>query len=52
MKGIIPLLRMVIFDDNKITANYTWGYDENDMGHIFDLTADLTTLKMTIDHCY
>jgi hypothetical protein len=44
-------LDTLIFDDNKITAHYTWGYDENDMGHIFDLTANLTTLKITINHC-
>ncbi len=44
-------LDTLIFDDNKITAHYTWGYNERDMGHIFDLTADLTTLKITINHC-
>jgi hypothetical protein len=45
-------LDTLIFDDNKITAHYTWGYDEDDMGHIFDLTADLTALKITINHCF
>ena len=44
-------LDTLIFDDNNITGHYTWGYDENDLGHIFDLTADLTTLKITINHC-
>jgi hypothetical protein len=44
-------LDTLILDDNKITAHYTWGYDENDMGHIFDFTANLTTLKITINHC-
>ncbi len=44
-------LETLIFDDNKIIAHYTWGYSEDDMGHIFDLTADLTTLKITINHC-
>ncbi len=44
-------LDTLIFDDNNITAHYTWGYDEKDMGHIFDLTADLTTPKIAIDHC-
>ena len=42
----------IAYDDGQITAHYSWGYDENDMGHIFDLTADLTTLKITIDHCF
>lgn len=40
------------YDDGHITAYYIWGDDENDMGHIFDLTADLTTLKITINHCF
>ena len=44
-------LDTLIFDNNEITAHYTWGYDENDMGHVFDLTADLTTLQITITHC-
>jgi len=42
----------IVYDGEQITAHYTWGYDENDMGHIFDLTADLTILKITIDHCF
>ena len=45
-------LDTLIFDDDKITAHYTWGYDEYDMGHIFDLTADLTILQITITHCF
>lgn len=44
-------LDTLTYDDEHIIAHYTWGYDENDMGHIFDITADLTTLKMTINHC-
>jgi len=44
-------LENMTYDDGYLTAHYIWGYDENDMGHIFDLTADLTTHKITIDHC-
>jgi hypothetical protein len=40
------------YDGEHITAHYSWGYGENDMGHIFDLSVDLTTLKITIDHCF
>lgn len=40
------------YDDEQITAQYTWGYNENDMGHIFVVVADLKTLKLTIDHCF
>ncbi len=45
-------LDTITYDDDRIIAHYTWGYDENDMGHIFDITADLTNLKITIDHCF
>jgi hypothetical protein len=45
-------LDSLVFDDAQITAHYTWGYDENDMGHIFDMTVDLTTLQITVNHCF
>ncbi|MCW4055119.1 MAG: carboxypeptidase-like regulatory domain-containing protein [Candidatus Bathyarchaeota archaeon] len=44
-------LDTLTFDDAKIEARYTWGVDENDMGHVFDVTADLTKLQLTITHC-
>jgi len=45
-------LDTLTFDDTQIEAHYTWGYDETDMGHIFDMTADLTTLQITVSHCF
>ena len=45
-------LDTLIFDDTQITAHYTWGHDENDIGHIFDMTADLATLQITVTHCF
>lgn len=45
-------LDTLTFDDTQIKAHYTWGHDENDMGHIFDMTADLTTLQITVSHCF
>jgi len=45
-------LDTLIFDDTQITAHYAWGHDENDMGHVFDMTADLTTLQITVSHCF
>jgi hypothetical protein len=48
---VMDQLDTLVFDDVEITAHYTWGYDENDMGHIFDITADLTTLQITVNHC-
>jgi hypothetical protein len=38
-------------NDTEITAHYTWGLDASDMGHVFDMTADLTTLLITVTHC-
>ena len=48
---VLRRLDKLTFDNQQITAHYTWGYDENDMGHILDLTADLTALQIIVDHC-
>ncbi len=40
------------FNDTQITASFSWGVDENDMEHIFELTADLTVLQITVQHCF
>jgi len=45
-------LDTLTFNDTQIEAHYTWGHDENDMGHIFDITADLITLQITVSHCF
>jgi len=45
-------LDALTFDDTQIKAHYTWGYDETDLGHVYDMTADLTTLQITVDHCF
>jgi hypothetical protein len=48
---VMHRLDTLTFNDTQITAHYTWGLDKNDMGHIFDMTADLTTLLITVTHC-
>ena len=45
-------LDTLAFNDTEIEAHYTWGYDENDMGHIFQMNADLATLQITVNHCF
>jgi nucleoside-specific outer membrane channel protein Tsx len=45
-------LDTLTFDDTQIEAHYTWGHDENDMGHVFDMIADLTTLQIAVSHCF
>ncbi len=45
-------LDALTFDDAQIEAHYAWGCDETDLGHIYDMTADLTTLQIVVDHCF
>ena len=45
-------LDSLTFNDTQIEAHYTWGYNENDMGHIFYMTADLTALQITVNQCF
>ena len=49
--GVLYELDTIDFDETQITAHYTWGYDQNDMGHVFDLTADLQTMHISVTHC-
>jgi len=54
VKGEETLFRLddLTFIDKELTARFTWGIHENDMGHIFELTVDLTTLQITVNHCF
>ena len=45
-------LETLTFDDTQIKAHYVWGLNEADLGHIYDMTADLTTLQIVVDHCF
>ena len=45
-------LDTLTFDDTQIEAHYTWGHNEIDMGHVFDMTADLTALQIAVSHCF
>ena len=51
LEGKLHRLDGITYDNQQIVAHYTWGYDENDMGHIFDITAEITKLQITIVHC-
>ena len=54
VKGEETLFRLddLTFNEKQITARYTWGIDEKDMGHIFELAADLATLQIAVTHCF
>ena len=51
LAGKLHRLDNFSYDSEHIIANYTWGYNEDDMGHIFELNADLTSFKIIINHC-
>ena len=51
-QNVMHQLDTLTFNDTQITANYNWGYDENDMGHVFSMDVDLTTLRITVSHCF
>jgi len=54
VKGEETLFQLddLTFSDKQITARYTWGVDEKDMGHIFELVADLTIFQIAVSHCF
>ena len=51
-QNVMHQLDTLTFNETQITANYIWGYDENDMGHVFSMDVDLTTLQITVSHCF
>ncbi len=51
-ESVTHRLDTLTFDSTEIEAHYTWGYDETDMGHVFDVTVDLTTRQITVSHCF
>jgi hypothetical protein len=51
-KNVTRQLDTLTINDSQIKAHYCWGYDENDMGHVFDMDIDLTTLKILVSHCF
>lgn len=38
---VIHRLDTLTLDENSMEAHYTWGYDESDMGHVFDMIVDI-----------
>lgn len=49
---VMHKLDTLTHSDTQINAHYFWGYDETDMGHIFDMDANLITLQITVSHCH
>jgi len=50
-EDVLRQLDTITYDNQQIAAHYIWGYDENDMGHVLDLKADLDSLQIIISNC-
>jgi hypothetical protein len=48
---VVHRLDKLILNENSMEAHYTWGIDESDMGHVFDMTGDITSRSITVTHC-
>ena len=48
---VIHRLDTLTLDENSMEAHYTWGYDESDMGHVFDMIVDIASRSITVIHC-
>jgi hypothetical protein len=44
-------LNSITFNNKEIIANYTWGYNQEDISHIFELKANLQNLSVEANHC-
>jgi len=44
-------LDSLVIEGQLIKAHFTWGVNEQDLGHIFDMTVDLTSLTIIVTHC-
>ena len=51
-EDIMRRLDSLTLDENSIEAHYTWGLDESDMGHFFDITVDIALRLITVAHCF
>jgi len=44
-------LDSLVVEGQLIKVHFTWGVNEEDLGHIFDMTVDLTALIIIVTHC-
>ena len=48
----IHRLDTLTLKEAQMTAHYSWGCNENDLGHVFDMIVDLITFQITVSHCF
>lgn len=44
-------LNSITFSNKEIIADYNWGYNQEDMSHVFELNLDLVNHKVDVIHC-
>ncbi len=44
-------LDSLVIEGQLIETHFTWGVNEEGLGHIFDMTVDLASLTITVMHC-
>ncbi len=37
---------------DQLRADVTWGYDANDLGHVFHMIVDFASRLITVSHCF
>lgn len=51
MGDVIHKLDKLSVDGSKMDASYTWGINESDMGHFFDISGNFVLHTLTVTHC-
>jgi hypothetical protein len=51
MGDVMHSLDEVNVDGSKMDASYTWGINESDMGHFFNISGDVASHTFTVTHC-
>jgi len=44
-------LNSITFNSEEVIADYVWGYNQEDLSHVFELNLDLVNLKVDVVHC-
>jgi hypothetical protein len=50
--NVVHRLDGLSVEGNLIRAHYTWGVNESDMGHVYDMTLNVTKLTIEVTHCF
>lgn len=48
---VLNRLDKLIFDEKSMQVHYTWGYNEGDMGHFFEMYLEIVPRLITVIHC-